>query len=172
MRRKLPPFRQQILLHSGTRARRAMALGLFEFLWLDGKRWAMVALAPGRLPASAREADYASAAAALEQTGHIAEARLAYAGLRERWPSNLVGLMGLGNTAYTLGRVSEAEHAFRLATTLHPMAAAAVNNLAQTLADQGKLEEALAAARKAVSLGGPTLPAALATLEEILEQQR
>ena len=164
--------KNEILLHSGTKARRAMAIGLFEFLWIDGGRWAMVALAPGRLPASAREADYASAAAALERSGHIAEARLAYTGMRERWPGNLVGLMGLGNTAYALGHVTEAEYAFRLATALHPLAAAAFNNLAQTLADQDRLDAALDAARKAVSLGGPSLPTAQATLEQILKQRR
>ena len=164
--------KKQILLHSGAKARRAMAIGLFEFLWIDGGRWAMVALAPGHLPASAREADYGSAAAALEQSGRVAEAHRAYATLLGRWPGDLVGLMGLGNSAYALGHKAEAETAFRSATAAHPLAAAAFNNLAQTLADQGKLEAALEAARKAVSLGGPTLPAAQATLEGILKQQR
>ncbi len=79
--------------------------------------------------------------------------------------------MGLGNTAYTLGRTADAEAAFRRATTLRPPAAAAFNNLAQTLADQGKLDAALDAARTAVSLGGASLPAAQATLEQILKQR-
>jgi tetratricopeptide (TPR) repeat protein len=164
--------KNQILLHSGTKARRAMAIGLFEFLWIDGRRWAMVALTPGRLPASAREADSAAAAAALEKAGRTAEARLAYAALLQRWPANLVGLMGLGNTAYALGNQAEAEAAFRQATAAHPLAAAAFNNLAQTLADQGKFTAALETARKAVSLGGASLPAAQATLDEIVRKQR
>jgi tetratricopeptide (TPR) repeat protein len=164
--------KNQILLHSGTRAHRDMALGLFEFLWIDGRRWAMVALAPGRLPASAREASFATAAAALEKAGRIAEAHQAYASSLERWPANFIGLMGLGNTAYALGHPAEAEAAFRRATAAHPLAAAAFNNLAQTLADQGKLEAALEAARSAVNLGGASLPAAQATLEEILKQRR
>ena len=159
--------KNEVLLHSGTRARRAMPLGLFEFLWIDGERWAMVALPPQRVPASASEAKYASAAAALEQTGRITEAHRAYAALRERWPANLVGLMGLGNTAYALGHKAEAESAFRSATALHPQSAAAFNNLAQTLSDQGKFDAALDAARTAVSLGGASLPVAQATLEQI-----
>ena len=162
----------QILLHSGSRARRAMTLGLFEFLWIDGGRWAMVALPPGRLPASAREAKYAAAAAALERSGRIAAAQLSYAALLRRWPANLTGMMGLGNTAYALGHVADAEAAFRGATVAHPLAAAAFNNLAQTLADQGKLDAALDAARKAVSLGGASLPTAQATLKEILDKRR
>ena len=40
--------------HQG--APRRCPLGLFEFLWIDGGRWSMVALPAGRLPASAREA--------------------------------------------------------------------------------------------------------------------
>lgn len=164
--------KKQVLLHSGTRARRPMPLGLFEFLWIDGQRWAMVALAPERLPASAREASFATAAAALEKAGRIAEANRAYAAMLQRWPDNLIAMMGLGNTAYALGRLAEAEKAFGRATAAHPLAAAAFNNLAQTLADQGKLEAALEAARRAVSLGGASLPAAQSTLEDILKQPR
>ena len=164
--------KQQILLHSGTTAHRAMPIGLFEFLWIDGRRWAMVALAPARLPATAREQSYASAVVALEQSGRIAEAHRAYEALLQRWPADLIGLMGLGNSAYALGRMAEAEMAFRKATAAHPLAAAAFNNLAQTLADEGKLDAALDAARKAVSLGETSLPAARATLEQILERQR
>ncbi len=164
--------KNEILLHSGAKARRAMPLGLFEFLWIDGGRWAMVALAPDRLPASASEAKYAYAATALEQTGHFTEARRAYAALLQRWPADLVGLMGLGNTAYAMGRTEEAEAAFRRAAASHPLAGAAFNNLAQSLADQGKREAALEAARKAVSLGGASLPAAQATLEQIIKQPR
>ena len=164
--------RNEILLHSGATARRAMKFGLFEFLWIDGGRWSMVALAPGRLPASASVAKFADAAAALERTGRVTEAHAAYAAWLERWPDNLVGWMGLGNTAYALGRIAEAETAFRGAAALQPPAAAAFNNLAQTLANQGRLDEALESARKAVSLGGASQPAAQATLEQILHQRR
>jgi tetratricopeptide (TPR) repeat protein len=161
-----------ILLHSGSNARRTMAIGLFEFLWIDGGRWAMIALAPDRLPASAEEAKLARAAVALEKSGGVAEARLAYSSLLQRWPANLVALMGLGNTEYALGHPAAAEAAFRQATLAHPLAAAAFNNLALVLSDQAKPDAALEAARKAVSLGGVTQPAALATLKQILDRRR
>ena len=164
--------KRQVLLHSGAKARRAMAIGLFEFLWIDGQRWSMVALDPSRPPASAREGPLAIAAAALEKAGRIAEAERAYAALLQRWPGNLVGLMGLGNAAYARGRTADAEAVFRRAASAHPLVAAAHNNLAQTLADQGKLEAALEAARQAVRLGGPDQPAAQATLEEILRKRQ
>ena len=79
--------------------------------------------------------------------------------------------MGLGNTAYALGQLAQAEAAFRKATLAHPDSAAAYNNLAQALADQGKRDAALLAARKAVSLGGASLRAAQATLEQIQRLQ-
>jgi tetratricopeptide (TPR) repeat protein len=162
---------REVQLHTGATALRVMSIGLFEFLWIDSGRWAMVAVPPGRLPASAAEAPYANAAAAMEQAGRIAEAQQAYVALNRRWPGNLVGLMGLGNTAYALGRKAAAEAAFRRAIASHPGSAAAFNNLAQTLADEGRIEAALDAARKAVALGGASLPAAQATLEQILRMR-
>ena len=48
-----------------------------------------------------------------------------------------------------------------------PESAAPFNNLAHVLAERGRLNEALAAAERAVSLGGPLQPTAQNTLEEI-----
>jgi len=56
------------------------------------------------------------------------------------------------------------------ATQEHPEAAAAFNNLAQVLSERGKLEAALAAAERAVSLGGPLLATTQATLDEIRQK--
>jgi uncharacterized protein YcbX len=49
----------------------------------------------------------------------------------------------------------------------HPDVAAAFNNLAQVLAERANLDEALPAAERAVSLGGPLLVTTQATLAEI-----
>ena len=75
--------------------------------------------------------------------------------------------MGLGNAAYAMGRLQEAEAAFLRATLDHPESAPAFNNLAQTLADEGKYSEAIAAARHAVSLGGESLRTSQATLRDV-----
>ena len=80
--------------------------------------------------------------------------------------------MGLGNTAYALKDLETAESAFKRATENHPDAPAAFNNLAQVLVDRGKIDSALAAAERAVSLGGPLLPTTQATLEEIRKQAK
>jgi len=84
-----------------------------------------------------------------------------------RWPSSLVGLMGRGNTAYALKDLATAEAAFREASQHHPGAAPAFNNLAHVLAERGKLDDAIVAAEHAVSLGGPQLPSAQATLDGV-----
>jgi tetratricopeptide (TPR) repeat protein len=80
--------------------------------------------------------------------------------------------MGWGNTAHALGDLETAEMAFRRAVTAHPESVAALNNLAQTLLDRGDVDAALAAAERAVRLGGPLLPTAQATLEGIRARQR
>jgi len=122
---------------------------------------------PDRVPATASEARYASAVAALEKSGQIKSAQVAYDAMLKRWPSSLAGLMGRGNTAYALKDRVAAESAFRQAAQEHPGSVAALNNLAHVLAERGQLAEALAAAERAVSLGGPLLPSAQGTLDEI-----
>jgi tetratricopeptide (TPR) repeat protein len=132
----------------------------------------MVAVPPGRLPVTASERRYAEAVVALEKSGHTRNAQTAYEAMLKRWPSSLVGLMGSGNTAHALGDLERAETEFRQAAAAHPNSVAALNNLAQTLLDRGKLDAALAAAERAVGLGGPLLPTARATLEGIRARQR
>jgi len=50
---------------------------------------------------------------------------------------------------------------------LHPKEGSALNNLAQILFEQGRNQEALEAAKKAVSLGGPLTAVYQKTLEKI-----
>ena len=160
----------EIIRRSGLRPRQAMPFPVFEYVWKSEGYWAMVAVPPGRVPATATEARYARAVVALEKSGQARNAHAAYGALLGRWPSSLAGLMGLGNTAYALKDFGAAESAFRAAAREHPGSAAAFNNLAHVLAERGKLDEALGAAERAVSLGGPLQASARATLEEILRK--
>ncbi|HTP95184.1 MAG TPA: PA2778 family cysteine peptidase [Burkholderiales bacterium] len=157
----------EIIRRSGTRPRQIQPLALFEYVWKQEHYWAMVALPPQRLPATANEGDFLAAVVALEQSDQPRLARDGYSTLLARWPHNLVARIGYGNTAYALGDLEQAEAAFRAAARDHPDSAVAFNNLAQTLARRGDFPEALAAARKAVALGGPFAPTARATLDEI-----
>ena len=157
----------QVIRRSGTRARITTPLTIFEKIWKEEKYWAMVAIPPDRVPATASEARYTAAVVALEQTGQTRSAITAYDTLLKRWPRSLAGPLGRGNAAYALYDLATAEDSFRQATVDHPDAAAAFNNLAQVLAERGKLDEALPAAERAVSLGGPLLVITQATPAEI-----
>lgn len=155
-----------IVLRSGKTRRLAMALDAFERTWVRGGRWAMLALPPERLPATASESSYLAAAAALERVAP-ATARRAYEAALERWPSSAAARIGQGNAAYALRDLEGAAAAYARATQEHPQAADAWNNLAQVLHELGRRDEALAAARRAVELGGPRAAAYRETLEEI-----
>ena len=120
----------------------------------------------------ATSAAYAEAVIALEKTGQLQRAAIAYEAMLQRWPASLAALMGRGNTAHALGNLALAETYFRQASVAHSDAVAAFNNLAQTLLDRGKLGEALSTAEYAVQLGGPLRARAQATLAEIQKKQR
>src|SRR5881628_500374 len=129
----------------------------------------MLALPPRRLPVSVAVGDYLSAVARLEKTGPPA-ARAAYERALERWPDDLTALIGLGNTAHRAGDFEAAEQAFRRAALVHPRSAAAHNNLAQTLEELDRHDEALAEARVAVGLGGPLEDTSIRTLDAIVSR--
>lgn len=163
--------KREVIARSAGRARDEWSFGFLEYFWQESGYWSMLALPPGRVPATAREADFALAVAALERAGRAREARESYRALLERWPDNLVGLIGLGNVEYGLKDLAASERAFRRASVAHPASGAAFNNLAHVLAALGRLVEAEAAARRAVELAGPTLPQSRETLEAILKRR-
>lgn len=155
-----------LVLRSGVTRRVAMPLDTFEHTWARSGHWAMLAVPPERLPATAAEAPYLAAVAALERVAPAA-ARRGYESALARWPMNAAARIGLGNASYALRELAAAREAYRQATLDHPDAADAWNNLAQTLHELGARDEALAAARRAVALGGPRLQEYRATLDGI-----
>ena len=157
----------ELIRRSGLKPRQLMPFPVFEYVWSTDRHWAMVAVPPDRVPVTATETRYGNAVVALEKSGQVKNAHVAYNAMLRRWPSSLLGLMGRGNTAYALKDIAAAEAAFREAAQRHPGSAPAFNNLAHVLAERGKLDEAIAAAEHAVSLGGPQLPSAQATLEGV-----
>lgn len=161
---------REIVLRSGTERRLEMPLSTFERTWQRGGYWAMLALPPGRFPASVSASEYLSAVTRLEKAGPPELAHAAYQSALERWPDQFTALMGVGNTAYRAGDFEGAERAFRRATVVYPRSAAAHNNLAQTLADLDRYDEALAEARVAVGIGGPLQEASARTLDAIVKR--
>jgi Peptidase_C39 like family/Tetratricopeptide repeat len=156
-----------LILHSGLDARRALPFATFERTWSRAEHWGLVVLPPEQLPASADEVAVLRAASGLEQAGRTHESAMAYAAIAERWPASLEAWIGLGNAAYAAGDLEQAENAFRTATKRHPEAAPAWNNLAHVLGQKGRRREAMAAAERAVRLGGPDAATYRATLRAV-----
>jgi tetratricopeptide (TPR) repeat protein len=150
--------RNVLVLHSGRTAQQEMSLFTFERTWARGNNWAMVALAPPRIPATAQPTAYAQALAALERV-RVESARPAYDAALRKWPKERALLLGAGNTAYAMGDLPAAFAAYQAAVQAHPDFADGWNNLAQVLLDQHQPREALWAIRKAIALGGPRLAA-------------
>ena len=157
----------EMLLRSGPMKRQQMAMRTFEHTWGRANHWAFVALPPGRLPATALEADAVRATVAFERTAAPEQAVQAYRAGLKRWPDNLVLAIGLGNASYAAGDLSGAEAAFRTAAERHA-ASAAWNNLAVVLDELGRRPEAIAAARKAVELSAAGEEGPRETLRRLL----
>jgi len=163
--------KDEIYLRSGRERRHVIPLETFEHTWKRSDYWAMVALPPQQLPFTAEESAYLQSVAALERIGRNDTAEQAYGVALTRWPRSLGALMGLGNTRYARGDLGGADTAFRRAVEFHPQSAAAYNNLAQTLADQHKYEQAETFARRAVELasGSALLEPLQQTLADIVK---
>ena len=158
---------QEVILRSGTTRRKVMSYHLFEKTWSRSNYWGLMVLESDQLPVLAAENKYLAAVLGLEKSRHFRDAVTGYQTALTRWPRSLTARMGLGNSYYFLGDLKGAENAFREATRLHPNAAPAFNNLAQVLLEQGRNQEALVAAQKAVEIGGPLKTESEKTLQEI-----
>ena len=162
--------RKTIILRSGTTARKVMSFGVFEKTWARSEYWGILVLQPTQLPAVAIEENFVAAVIGLERAHRYREAVSGYRTALTRWPESLSARMGLGNSYYALGELKKSEAAFKKTIQLHPEEGSAYNNLAQVLMEQGHYPDALAAAKKAVSLGGPLKAVYQETLREIESQ--
>jgi hypothetical protein len=160
--------KHEVILHTGLKPGMRMPFAVLEYLWKQSDYWAMVAVPPQRLPATAAERPYVDAVAAVERAGDVRAARQAYAASLQRWPDDDKAVIGLANTHYALNEFAEAEAVLRPAVERHPDSAALLNNLAQTLSDLNRDTEALAVIDRASTLGGPFADAVQATRQHIL----
>lgn len=158
---------KEVILRSGRESRQRISLVAFENTWARSAHWAMVAVPPGKVPFTARETRYVAAVNAFGKTGQLSASRTAYQAAKQRWPNSLSVSIALGNVAYMMNRMDEAEAEFRAAVALYPDSVAALNNLAQTLSDMGRDEEALQYVQRAVKLGGPLKDIVLSTQASI-----
>ena len=105
---------------------------------------------------------------ALERTGNRDATIAGYNAALERWPDNLPAAIGLANQHHERGAFLEAALVLRKALLRHPKSTVVMNNLAQTLSDQGRNGEALLQVDAALELHGPFESEVLATRQLIL----
>ena len=89
-----------------------MPFWMHEMVWARSGYWAMVALPPDRIPATADETRWLTAVAALERAGNARRAHRLQKFL-ERWPDNVNAAIGLANTHHALGELRDAETVLR-----------------------------------------------------------
>ena len=135
--------RGQVILRSGTDERRITPTGTFLHTWRRGGYWGIVALEPGELPASVDRSRYLKAVTALEEAGRAEEAAAAWGAALRHWPGDSVALFGLANAYLSLQDYAAAETAYRDLLDRDSSLLAARNNLALTLAGQGKYDAAM-----------------------------
>lgn len=143
---------QELILRSGTEARRVTQFGVFIRTWDRSQRWGLVVLAPGALPARPEPGRYLDAVSGLEAIGKLDAAHAGYRTASDRWPREAIAWLGLGNTEYALGQHAAAETAFRRAIEIRPAEFAAWNNLSYALAGRQCVRLARESARCAAQL--------------------
>jgi tetratricopeptide (TPR) repeat protein len=159
-----------LVLRSGTQERDVLPFAAHEVVWMRSGYWAMVALPPGRIPATAEEKSFLNAIAAFERNGDARGAATAYRAFLGRWPDNVNAYVGLANTHHALGELEQAEAVLRDAARREPDSVVVLNNLAQTLSDLGRNDEALPVIERAAAAGGPFAGAVQNTRQTILER--
>jgi tetratricopeptide (TPR) repeat protein len=156
----------EVVLRSGVVERRLLPIAVHEYAWRKSGYWAMVAIPPERIPATASEPAWLAALAAFERV-NAKGARGGYTAFLGRWPENVDAMVGLANAHHAAGELKDAEAALRRAYQRQPDSVVVQNNLAQTLSDQGRHDEALPYAERAAKAGGPFAAAAKETLDLI-----
>ena len=161
---------RQIILRSGTNRRLLMPLDAFENTWRRADYWALVVLPPEAAPATPDPQRWLTAAAGLERANRAEAAQLAYETFLARWPENRSAQLGRANALFALSRFESAERAYRDVVDGDPLMAEAWNNLAYALHRQGKRDEAVRAAERAVAVGGARIADYADTLREVSSQ--
>lgn len=142
--------RGRVILRSGTKRRRAERGVRFLRSWRRGHDWAFVALHPGALPATATPSLYVKALAGAEHLLPADGADAAFDVALRRWPHEELVLFAAASHDYGRRDLTAAAALYRRLLERAPANAAARNNLANVLAEQGCHAAALREARTAL----------------------
>lgn len=157
----------ELILRSGLEQRHVVPMKVFERTWARADYWAVVILPASELPQTATESRYLETIVTLEQGKQYETSKRAYKTALTRWPESVPAMMGLANSYYALNEFNLAAATYQYITAMQPNSADAFNNLADTLSQLQRFEDARVAARRAVELGGKRKDVYLQTLKEV-----
>jgi len=144
-----------LILRSGETEREIMPFILSEMVWRRSGYWAMLVVPPDRIPVTAEQNRWLAALAAFERVGERPRVQLGYQTFLKRWPDNANGWVGPANTYSAAGDLTEPARVRREGLARAPDSPVVLNNLAQTLSDQGRDQEALPLIDRAAASEGP-----------------
>lgn len=144
-----------------------MSFDEFDTFFERGGSWAVVMLKPPLLPVSADEEEVVKAILDMYDTGAKESAKQAAISYLAKNPLSYLGAATLANIYFLDGDFERASTAYRQVLELRLDDPVMLNNLAQSLLRQNKLEEARKYALRAVNIDGLFVQECKNTLEEI-----
>jgi len=142
----------ELILRSGTYREHRLSLATFERTWQRAGHWAYVVMPAGEIPVTATAKNYLLATYDLERAGFSQLALKSYRAAAIKWPKNIVVMMALGNSEYSMGNLDQAQSAFARVVQQSPEDGSAWNNLAYALAGGGCHQAAVSAVNCAIQL--------------------
>lgn len=157
--------REKIRLRSGKTERLDITFSTFERTWARSGYWAVLVLDPVRIPDTLDAKVVIRELALMEKIGTVAEAQTGFARAVLNWPEQSSAWLGLAGSSAALGDMPRAESTLRELVRRQPMYGPGLNNLADLLLKDGRAQEALPFARRAVAV--LDIPATRSTLAAI-----
>jgi len=156
--------RDRVILRSGDERRRMERAARFHRSWSLADNWGLVAVRPGDVPASTTADTYMRALVGSARQLGQAEAGRAYDAAFARWPNDALVLFLTASWRQGAADLDSARDLYRRLLQIEPAHAAARNNLAAVLLEQGCRDAALREARVALGLtqAGDAFHAAIA----------
>ncbi len=134
--------RDNIVFTSGRKELELIDIETFAKMWKRADNWALLVVNPGDVPKNVDHIRFLQAAAAIEQSGYVKEAKKTYLATLKSWGDNTETFVSLGNVSLIENRYSEAAKWFKKALNIEPNSAIILNNYAWALAKSSRWKEA------------------------------
>ena len=164
----IDPASDTVILRSGAERRKNSRVPDFLRSWQLARNWGMVALTPGEMPASTTPRRLITAVAQAEPMLSVPSRKRAYRAALDRWPESITARFGYAHALHAAGELKAAEDNYRVIVNQYPRHAAALNNLAEVVADRGCYTQATAIASRALAIATEDQPALIGPISETL----